>query len=67
VKVRKKNKKIQLGKNLKLLELWLYSIGIVILLHFCDPMKRKSSPIQNSSNGNNRGYKNAETRFSANV
>jgi hypothetical protein len=34
----KNNRKFQLEKNLKILELWLYSIGIVILLHFCDPM-----------------------------
>ena len=34
----KNNRKFQLGKNLKLLELWLCSIGIVILLHFFDPM-----------------------------
>ena len=34
----KNNRKFQLEKNLKIFELWLYSIGIVILLHFCDPM-----------------------------
>lgn len=52
----------------KILTFWSFGFILSALWYyctFCDSMW--SSPIQNSSSGNNRGYRNADTRFSANV